>query len=181
MNNKGANEVTVSLLLDGSLNDSSPQWKKLPRVVKQQLMQKLGAKNYNNIHDPRLYQDLDRVWKARKEVKETDIRDRAKLADKVECSICMETSDFGGKVTTLMCGHKFCTPCVLQHIQYSGSQCSCPLCRGSVFNYRVPIAPNRVETFITETENHMVLERKREKRRFERWSKRQRIRNHNFP
>ena len=177
MNNKGINEVTVSLLY-GSHNDSSPQWKKLPRAVKQQLMQKLGAKNYNNIHDPRLYQDLDRVWKGRKEIKETNIRDRAV---KVECSICMETSDFGGKVTTLMCGHRFCTQCMLQHIQYGGAQCSCPLCRGNVFNYRVPIAPNRVETFITETENHMVLERKREKRRFERWSKRQRIRNPNFP
>jgi hypothetical protein len=149
-----------------------PNWKKMSRPIKKELMKKLGEKNYNNIHDPRFYQDLQTNWETSKE----SFFNHAVEMNKVECSVCMETSDFGGKVTTLMCGHKFCTQCMLSHMLHSGVEACCPLCRGSVFNYSVPVENNTVERFIRDTENNMALERKREKRRLERMRKRSRNR-----
>jgi hypothetical protein len=134
---KGANEV-ADILLYG-LGDPAPQWKKLARPVKQQLMKRLGEKNYNNIHDPRLYEDLDRLWKEKKETKEKDIIDRMKLVTKVDCAVCLETYDCNDSVTTLMCGHKFCSKCVFEHIHRLGESACCPLCRRNVFDILPPL------------------------------------------
>ena len=82
----GTDEV-AEVFLHGYLCNTIPRWKILPRPVKHKLMKKLGERNYNNIHDPRLYEDLDRIWKARKDMKDKDIIDRANLAVKVECAV----------------------------------------------------------------------------------------------
>jgi len=175
---KEANEVADSLLY-GFLIDSSPQWKKLPRPVKHQLMKRLGEKNYNNIHNPRLYEDLDRLWNARRKLKEQDILDRAKLATKVECAICLETYDGNDKVTTLMCGHKFCSKCIFQHVHRLGENATCPLCRRNVFHLDTPpttwstSVPTISEDVLTSV---VSLDRLRKKRQLERMKKRQRKR-----
>jgi len=174
MNNNGANEVAYVLLHVFCEGDPTPQWKKLPRQVKDQLMKTLGEKNYNNIHDPRLYKELDRLWNSRKNLKEQEIIDRAKLSAKVECAICMETYDGDGKVTTLLCGHKFCSMCILQHMRTTYRP-QCPMCRRDVFDLEpvvVPVPEPTVHVREEDLDVAIALERKREKRRLERRTKR---------
>lgn len=172
---KGANEVAEVLLYGSCGEDHVPRWKKLPRPVKQQLMKKLGEKNYNNIHDPRLYQELDRRWSSRMKLKEQDIVEQAKLVAKVECSICLETYDGNDKVSTLMCGHKFCSTCIFQHIERLGGHACCPLCRRNVFHFDTCNEPSSSGgSGVLYMEN--ALNRKRAKRQIERRIKRQRKR-----
>ena len=132
-------------------------------------MKKLGEEKYNKIHDPRFYRDLENISTKRQEMKVREIQDRVRLEYMVECPICLDTYEGDGKVTTLMCGHKFCTKCSLKHIQQNGSRVSCPMCRRSVFD---------TVSSIVEEEPVGVAERllewKREKRRLERRNKRQR-------
>ena len=66
----------AGLLLNQTL--SQPKWKKLPRPVKHKLMNILGAKHYTNIHDPRLYEDLEKAWMSNNETKELDIAKKVK-------------------------------------------------------------------------------------------------------
>jgi hypothetical protein len=176
---KGTNEVADVLLNVFLAGDPRPQWKKLPRPVKRELMNRLGEKNYNNIHDPRLYQDLDRLWNARRKLKEEDIVDRAKLATKVECAVCLETYDGGDKVTTLMCGHKFCSKCILNHMHRLGEYAACPLCRRNVFDLDTPSTSSLTSVSrISEDDltSVVLLDRLRKKRQLERMKKRQRKR-----
>lgn len=173
---KGANEVADVLLYVFSSGDPTPQWKKLARPVKQQLMKKLGEKNYNNIHDPRLYQDLDRMWNARRKLKEQDIRDQAKQVAEVECAVCLETYDGGDKVTTLMCGHKFCSKCIFQHMHRLGEDAACPLCRRNVFQLDTPSSTSSMGLATMSEDVLTSLDRLRKKRQFERMKKRQRKR-----
>jgi len=180
MNTKGVNEV-ADFLLYGYLCESNPGWKNLPREVKHNLMKKLGEKNYRNIHDPRLYEDLDRIWKGRKDAKEVVIRDRANLSNKVECSVCLETYDGSDKVTTLMCGHKFCSKCIFQHIHRHRDDARCPLCRRDIFQMDTH-APSWGGTGVFREEESTVdianleLDRKRVKRQNERKRRRERKR-----
>jgi hypothetical protein len=160
---------------------SQPDYKKMPRQVKHALLKKLGEKHYNNIHDPNFYKKLEDIWTARKKLNEEDIIDRSKLDSMVECSICLETHAIDGKVTTLLCGHKFCSTCILTHIYARGTETCCPMCRSSLF-YN-----NEVRTTWDDEEPHVhvstpltdeeVTERKRKKRRDERRAKRERDRN----
>ena len=181
MNTKGVNEV-AEFLLYGYLCDSMPEWKKLPRAVKHKLMKKLGEKSYTNIHDPMLYEDLDRIWNARKNMKEDDIRDRANLSNKVECSVCLETYDGNDKVTTLMCGHKFCSNCIFQHIHRHRDDAKCPLCRRYVFQMDTHVVPSWSGTGVFHEGEEDVelanleLDRKRVKRQYERKRRRERKR-----
>lgn len=174
---KGANEVADVLLYVFSGGDPTPQWKKLDRPVKQQLMKRLGEKNYNNIHDPRLYEDLDRLWNTRRLLKEQDIVDRSKLAKKVECAVCLETYDGDDKVTTLMCGHKFCSNCIFQHVHHLGEDAACPLCRRNVFDLDTPpttsstSVPTISEDVLTSV---VLLDRLRKKRQLQRKNRRER-------
>ena len=173
---EGAHEVAETLL-NGFLNDTCPKWTKMPRLVKHQLMKNLGEKNYNNIHDPRLYEDLDRIWNGIKEAKEKDIVDREKLAAKVECAVCLETYDGNDKVTTLMCGHKFCSKCIFQHIQRLEGNTCCPLCRRNVFHLDTPLSVTVASNNISDGDDaHDTLDRLRNKRRIQRMNKRKRKR-----
>ena len=175
---KGTNEVADVLLHVFLGGDPRPQWKKLPRPVKRELMNRLGEKNYNNIHDPRLYQDLDRLWNARRKLKEEDIVDRVKLEAKVECAVCLETYDGGDKVTTLMCGHKFCSKCILNHMHRLGEDAACPLCRRNVFDLDTPPTTSSTRGTLSEhvVRSEEILDRLRKKRQLERMRKRQRKR-----
>lgn len=151
-----------------------PFWKRLPRLVKQQLMNKLHTNKYTNIHDPRLYQDLEKNWKKKQEDRKQDIVYSVKHDMKVECSICMETHNVDSKVTTLLCGHKFCTQCIFSHIERQLEYTSCPLCRACVFEVptpstQQPLAPNQKALTINEKK----IFDKRQKRQVERYRKRQ--------
>lgn len=161
---------------------SQPEYKKMPRQVKHALLKKLGEKHYKNIHDPNFYKKLEDIWSARKKQNEEDIIDRSKLAtSKVDCSICIETHDIDGKVTTLLCGHKFCSPCILTHIYTMGTETCCPMCRSSLFyNNEVRTTWDAEEPHVhvpIPLTNEEVTERKRKKRRDERCAKRIRDRN----
>ena len=110
------------------------------------------------------------------------------MEDKVECAICYETYNLTERVTTLMCGHKFCTRCILQHMWMQGFNTQCPLCRATVFSLddEPPTTTTQptnslqvlqsVSRSVTEDMVDGALERKREKRRLQRKMKRQRKR-----
>lgn len=137
-----------------------PDWESLPGVVKRELC-RIVRWPYNILtHDPeRFYGHLHKVWrKANKEGKSS--------VENVDCAVCLDTYKLDGKdkVTTLMCGHHFCSRCIFRHIESHRERSSCPLCRANVFQ-----VPERVET-----ENNEELETKRERRRLERWKKHQR-------
>jgi len=169
----------AGLLLNPTL--LQPNWKKLPRPIKHTLMNMLQAKHYyTNIHDPRLYEDLEKTWKTNIETKELHIAKKVKESLKVECSVCWDKYDIDGKVTTLLCGHRFCTRCVMNHLSTQQFNSCCPLCRSSVFVTPEPVS----EPVILDTgnishqqrEEYIQQERKRERRRHERMMKRKRKR-----
>lgn len=174
MNKSLINEVAL-VLLNGTL--SQPKWKKVPRRVKHKLMNILGAKHYTNIHDPRLYEDLEKAWTMNNETKELHNADKVKESLKVECSVCMDTYDIDGKVTTLLCGHKFCTRCVMNHLEAQQYYASCPLCRASVFVTPEPVILD-TGNISHQQEQQEQLEKKRQRRRQERMRKRKRKREH---
>ena len=166
-NNSNFKWVSQSLVQFGS----KPEWKLMCRPVKKLLLKQLGEKRYNNIHDPRFYQDLETRWQASKEFfADVLLHDQAN----VECAVCLETYKVTDKVTTLMCGHKFCSSCILQHMCRHGGETQCPLCRKGVFcfdvydNVRMPL--HQEENVVVD----VAVQRKREKRRLERMRKRQR-------
>tara|TARA_B100000900_G_scaffold14783_1_gene11827 strand:- start:521 stop:1075 length:555 start_codon:yes stop_codon:yes gene_type:complete len=154
--------VSQTLLQFGA----KPAWKLLCRPLKKVLLKQLGEKKYNNIHDPRFYQDLETQWQSSEDFL---IDVLLQQQEKVECAICMETYKVTDKVTTLMCGHKFCTRCIMQHMCRHGDNTQCPLCRKYVYEFEL----NQVESVTEETVEHTALQRKREKRRLERMKKRQ--------
>lgn len=159
-----------------------PEWKILCRTMKKLLLKKLGEKKYKNIHDPRFYQDLENEWQLSKDFfADVILHEHAN----VECAICMEKYKVTDKVTTLMCGHKFCSSCILQHILAHGSNTQCPLCRASVFalddappitvdqhTNSLPVS-HTMSRSVTDEMVDAEVQRKREKRRLERLKKRQ--------
>ena len=173
MNKSLINEVAV-VLLNGTL--SQPKWKKVPRRVKHKLMNILGAKHYTNIHDPRLYEDLEKAWMSNNETKELDIAKKVKESLKVECSVCWDKYDIDGKVTTLLCGHRFCTRCVMNHLSTQQFNSCCPLCRSSVFVTPEPVILDTGNISHQQREEYIQQERKRARRRHERMMKRKRKR-----
>lgn len=157
-------------LLDG-YSTTQPRWHTLSRNVKHALLARLGIDKYRNIHDPVFYQDLDRTWTKRQE----DSKD-SKEKEVIECSICLDTYDIGGKVTTLLCGHTFCTNCVMGHISHHFECTSCPLCRANIFEAPTPPPEKNDENSRIET-NITYTGAKAQKRKMERFNKRQRKRN----
>lgn len=170
-------------LLYGSINE--PDWTKLPRAVKHALC-KLMRKSYNNIHDPNFYTALREMWYTNKRFQEKEIR--SDITPRFECAICLETvhllptqlpSDYADApkrlVTTLMCGHHFCSQCIFKHIDCrldTGLCPSCPMCRANVFEPPVIVPGVRPQV----EEDREVKTKKRIRRQQERWRKRQRIR-----
>jgi hypothetical protein len=170
MNEKSTNAVT-RIIMYGLSSDYTPEWKKLPRDVKTKLMMSLGKKKYNNIHDPRFYQDLECEWHQEKEIHKRFIEDGAKHTIRFDCSICLESCTPNDKITTLMCGHKFCTRCIMTNIHYCGHTTTCPMCRRGVFDLEQPVLMNAGNE---PSSQQIELERKRVKRQLERKKKRER-------
>ena len=170
MNTTATNAVT-RIIIYGSSQCYTPEWKKLPRAVKTKLMMRLGEKKYNNIHDPRFYQDLERWWHQEKEVHKRFIEDEAKQTSRFDCPICFESYTSDDKTTTLMCGHKFCTRCIMTNIHRCGHGATCPMCRRHVFNFE---QPDLMSAGNGPSPQQIELERKRIKRRLERKTKRER-------
>jgi hypothetical protein len=155
-----------------------PQWTKLPRTVKHALC-KLMRKSYNNIHDPNFYTALHTMWYTNRMFQEKVMREHN--TPRFDCSICFETVPLRPqgrhcegrdqiKVTTLMCGHNFCSQCIFKHIDcriHTDGNTSCPMCRANVF--KPPVIVPGVQ------EDLEVTNKKRIRRQQERWTKRQRI------
>lgn len=165
-------DAVTKIIMYGLSSGFTPEWKKLPRSVKTKLLVSLGEKKYSNIHDPRFYQYLERRWQEEKQSQKLYIEVGVKQTSKFDCSICYETYTFDDKTTTLMCGHKFCTRCIMTNIHRCGSGSTCPLCRRNVFDLEQPELMNVGRL----TEEEIGLERKRAKRRLERKTKRERKR-----
>lgn len=176
MNTKPTDAV-ARIIVHGLSPGYTPEWKKLPRDVKTNLMMRLGEKKYNNIHDPRFYQDLERCWQQEQEILKRYIEVGAKQTSKFDCPICFESYTSDDKTTTLMCGHKFCTRCIMTNIHRCGA--TCPLCRRNVFHLDTPpttwstSVPTISEDVLTSV---VLLDRLRKKRQLERMKKRQRKR-----
>jgi hypothetical protein len=148
-----------------------PQWTCLPRGMKHALC-KIMRKSYNNIHDPKFYTDLQSFWTNHNEYRMSQV----KTTEEVCCAVCLDTYKLDGKdkVTTLMCGHQFCSPCIFRHIsgqiEMNSRICApCPMCRANVFE------PNTCLTRIQEpTIVDIKIIEKRLLRQKERHRKRQR-------
>jgi hypothetical protein len=163
-----------------------PTWTHLPRTLKHSLC-KLMRRSYNNIHDPMFYTALHTMWRVNRRKHEKDMRPN--ITPSVECSICLETvpllpTESIGivrrdkiRVTTLMCGHHFCSPCIFKHIDcrlQSRSNPSCPMCRANVFEPPV-VPPTQLQNAIEEQSLNTRVNEKRLRRQHQRWTKRQRV------
>jgi hypothetical protein len=172
MNTKSTDAV-ARIIVHGLSPGYRPEWKKLPRDVKTNLMMRLGEKKYNNIHDPRFYQDLERSWQQEQEILKRYNEVGAKQASKFDCPICLESYTSDDKTTTLMCGHKFCTRCIMTNIHRCGHGATCPMCRRDVFDLEQPDLMNSGNE---PSPQQIAVESKRVRRRLERKAKRQRKR-----
>ena len=155
--NQPVNQTIIDTLLYDSVVE--PQWNKLPRSIKRGLLQKISGSNSSiGIGSPNFCDVLSHEWRVYHN------RTLVNMIPSIECSICLETQQFDDKITTLLCGHKFCSTCILTHIRTYGGNCNCPLCRKNVFdfnNFTLPLSQQEEE-----------LDRKRQKRRLERREKR---------
>ncbi len=147
-----------------------PNWTRLPREMKHALC-KIMRKSYNNIHDPKFYTDLRSLWTNHNEYRMSQV----KTTEVVSCAVCLDTYKLDGKdkVTTLMCGHQFCSPCIFRHIsgqiEMNSRICApCPMCRANVFD------PNTCLTRTQEPVINIQILEKRLLRQKERHRKRQR-------
>lgn len=157
-------------LLYGSIVE--PRWSSLPNQVKYELC-KMSRTDYKNIHDSAFYVNLGKTWGR---IRLQYSQDRC-LA--IECAICIDEHKLDGKdqVTTLMCGHSFCSSCIFRHIG-SNNRPTCPMCRQCVFTNHAAQKRER-ETQLQEivAEQHRndlrTQEVKRNKRQHERFVKHQ--------
>jgi len=140
-----------------------PLWTKLTKPIKHELC-KCVCMSSKLIHDPRFYETLHKVWSKRREYDITKIVEETQ--NTIDCAICLDTFKHNGKdkITTLLCGHTFCTPCMLKHIVQRGEQVACPMCRSCIF--RPPTSQKNAPIVVDKTEE------KRKKRRIQRWLKR---------
>lgn len=178
MNTKSTDAV-ARIIVHGLSPGYTPEWKKLPRAVKTNLMMRLGEKKYNNIHDPRFYQDLERSWQQEQEILKRYNEVGAKQTSRFDCPICFESYTSDDKTTTLMCGHKFCTRCIMTNIHRCvAHRCgaTCPMCRRDVFDLEQSELMNSGNG---PSPQQIAVESKRVRRRLERKAKRQRKRNAN--
>lgn len=164
--NNDFREVASHLLC---LSCSEPIWDFLPRRIKHELHSIINS-SYS-IDNEQFYNSLHKKWAYwRSFHQDRDIQ-------KIDCSICLNTYKLNGKdkLTTLLCGHHFCSPCIMKHIEYAtdsnryNRQPSCPMCRGNIFHN-----PQSNETHLepcVEVDSNVAL--KREKRRQERFRKHQ--------
>ena len=149
-----------------------PRWSSLPNQVKYELC-KMSRTDYKNIHDRAFYVNLGKTWER---IRLQYSQDRC-LA--IECAICIDKHKLDGKdqVTTLMCGHSFCSSCIFRHIETSNRP-TCPMCRQCVFTDHAAQKRER-ETRLKEMEEEQrrndlrTQEVKRNKRQHERFLKHQ--------
>ena len=162
-------EVATQLLYCSIIE---PSWSSLPNQIKHELC-KMSRTNYKNIHDCAFYDNLRKTWER---IRLQNAQDRC-LA--IECAICIDEHKLDGKdpVTTLMCGHSFCSSCIFRHIGTSNRP-TCPMCRQCVFTDHAAQKRER-ETRLQEMEEEQrrtdlrSQEVKRNKRQHERFVKHQ--------
>ena len=155
-----------------------PRWSSLPNQVKYELC-KMSRTDYKNIHDNALYVNLGKMWQR---FRLQYSQDRC-LA--IECAICIDEHKLDGKdhVTTLMCGHSFCSSCIFRHIG-TNNRPTCPMCRQCVFTNHAAQKRER-ETRLQEMEEEQSRtdlrsqEVKRNKRQQERFVKHQKKKQRN--
>ena len=157
-----------------------PNWTRLPREMKRALC-KIMRKSYNNIHDPKFYTDLRSLWTNHNDYRMSQV----KTTEVVSCAVCLETYNLDGKdkVTTLMCGHQFCSPCIFRHmlgqIEMNSrrriSVCApCPMCRANVFEQNTCLTRTTVNATANGVEiEAQRIEQRRQRRRDERRAKHQ--------
>lgn len=142
-----------------------PRWSSLPNQVKHELC-KISRTDYKNIHDNTFYVNLGKTWNR---IRAQHSMERCLT---IECAICIDKHKLNGKdqVTTLMCGHSFCSSCIFRHIGTSNRP-TCPMCRQCVFTDHAARKREReVEQHKNELRNQQV---KRCKRQYERYMKHQ--------
>ena len=151
-----------------------PLWTKLAKPIKHELCKYLCMSS-KLIHDPRFYQTLHKIWSKRQEYDITKIVEESQ--NTIDCAICMETFKHDGKdkITTLLCGHTFCTPCMFKHIEQRGFEAACPMCRSCL--YTPPTSQkNKPEVVYI----NIIAEEKRKKRRIQRLVKHQKKKEKNL-
>ena len=159
-----------------------PCWTKLPKPIKRALC-KCVFMDFGLIHDKRFYERLHSTWTDARTYK---LEKQSSNSPCIECSICLDTYKLDGKdkVTTLLCGHKFCTKCIFRYIvgrlcdnsvsEHTSTPPSCPMCRSNVF--KPPTSERvRAEQCAQAQAVRVFTEKKRARRQRERRAKRQRV------
>lgn len=159
-------EFTAYALLNSEVE---PQWTKLSKPIKRALCTLVNV-TIDKMHCQTFYKKLRHEWL----ITSTERNKTPTTAEhicitpiNVECAICISTYQLDGKdkVTTLLCGHHFCTDCIFKHINVRGSQACCPMCRSAIL-------PEPQNEGIAEGELSFIIA-KRVRRRYERWTKRE--------
>ena len=145
-----------------------PVWTKLPSTVKHALFRTIRAK-HTNIHSPAFYEALRAIWKNNKVLSD------AKNIATIDCAICLDPYKLDGKdkITTMMCGHKFCSDCIFKDIARSLHRNllpRCPLCRQDVLPTSLPETRTTANGVDIEAQR---IEQRRQRRRDERRAKHQ--------
>ena len=159
--------------------ECEPCWTGLPKTIKRALCTAISVP-YNKVHDPSFYNKLHQEWTRNK--KNREMTRTTSQCISVECAICIDSYNLDGndKITTLLCGHHFCSQCIFKHIQTRGFQASCPMCRSNVFQEHNTRSHDS-QDFATDSERfeQMIVDNKRTRRRQERRIKRERRRVNN--
>jgi len=160
-------------------DEYEPQWTTLSKTIKRALCVEINI-SFNQIHSESFYKKLHKIWtdnkKERIPASKTRLLEMGNVPSpciSIDCAICIDTYKLDGKdkVTTLLCGHHFCTQCIFKHIQTRGMEASCPMCRSSMYEEQYHMTSSNEEII-----RQMRADQKRSDRRHMRWVKREHAR-----
>jgi len=176
--------IEIAILAKTLLNSGEyePQWTTLSKTIKRALCVETHI-SFSQIHRESFYKELHKIWTDNKKERDRiqavqvhllEIENVPSSCIDIECAICIDTYKLDGKdkVTTLLCGHHFCTKCIFKHIQTRGMGASCPMCRSSMYEEQYHMPSSNEEMILQQ----MRADQKRHDRRHTRWVKRERAR-----
>lgn len=156
-------DVVIDSLLTSQIE---PCWTTFPKTIKRALC-KRAFLSFDSVHTKNFSERLHDIWSRMRNYR----LQKDAESSKIECAICMKSYSLNSddKVTTLLCGHQFCSSCIFQHIYTRGFTSACPMCRRMILQQDDPQHEEEKE----EDEEEERIDPKILRRRLERFKKRQ--------
>jgi|UniRef100_A0A6C0JB14 hypothetical protein len=184
------NDEATTVIADTLLHTHlEPDWESIAVTIRRALCIKIKVP-LHQLHYKIFYDKIHQKWLDNK-----DIRDNANKSKTItnhphiECGKCHDTFQLDGhnKLTTLLCGHHFCSECIFEHIgndtypRCPADGCGCCVF-SSAFDQEASLhSETEADGEIAVSNTELRINAKRMRRRRERLAKRDRMRQSKAP